>query len=136
MHTDNQKLCVYQWLEWDIMRNLSEKLSQIKEMSFKAIKGTQKLHQVTTTDNVDSILIRHFICFCPFCHNVDHENCVVRNQTSESYAMVEDCQELINYRLHKFVKEINESDDESDNSEEDFVEAESELYMVSYIIQY
>ena len=48
------------------------------------------------------------------------------NQTSESYSLFEDSQELINYRLHKFVKEIDESDDESDNSEEDFVEAESE----------
>ena len=89
-------------------------------MSFKTLKGTRKLHQISTSNLVNStdLCVKKYSCLCIHCQNGDFANCInhfMLQKYSESKVVtfglingVEavDCDE---------VSENEEEDEESDN---------------------
>ena len=84
---------------------------------YKSIKGTLKIHQVTTTSNDKSIMACQCSCGCKSCLN-NEEAC-------ESIAAFRDCEHLILSQLHNFNEksqvECNQ-DAEEDISDDEFDE--------------
>ena len=105
---------------------MTEYRSSFPINKYKSIKGTLKIHQVTTTSNDKSVMARHCSCGCKSCLN-NEEAC-------ESIATFRDCERLILPQLHNFNEksqvECNQ-DAKEDISDDEFDELDEIEYFES-----